>query len=602
VKLTNTAFKSLQTVGSLLLTNSDFRLFLSDLQTVGREVFKDSALSLSQAAKDVGEEVGPDDGQELEATKTDANPPPPQDELVANLQEVTSAVTDGAVQVSKDTQKSVEKHFSGPEKDTLMDRLKRAVVKLRERQDYSDSVSTISLLIKRYALVYSRAVEDTVDALEDDVESNEEMDRAVKNFWSLISSFGDHGAWEELETRFKAVAEHRKRDTDFESLMNQFGNAIQKLFTDPDFFQNAGRKFDELKQQTSKVGSDSPLRKDLDGLLEQVQITFNSVINDKDVSKLINTTSKLAQILSPAHALTNKDLLQDSINVFGPLVIQAIQYIPIPRLEVSVPEVDLLLENLIIEPGHTVNHSSFLPFRLRVETYNDLEIRKARNRTVSSVTSLVTIKMDGISARADEIGFWLRAHSGLLRLADEGIASFQVDDRGIDVHMDIEIGEEKLEKMLTLKDVRVNVHKLSYNLRKSKFSFFAWILKPLLRPILRKVIEKQAASAITDFFHNANRELVYARERLRATRISDPNDVKTFIKAIITRLQPEEDPDVYTRLGVAQPGKGVFKGVYAPGSVVKQWNEEAAQAPEIVDEYDRGGWRNGVFEVNTTTV
>jgi len=295
-------------------------------------------------------------------------------------------------------------------------------------------------------------------------------------------------------------------------------------------------------------------------------------------------------------------LLQDSINVFGPLVIQAIQYIPIPRLEVSVPEVDLLLENLIIEPGHTVNHSSFLPFRLRIETYNDLEIRKARNRTVSSVTSLVTIKMDGISARADEIGFWLRAHSGLLRLADEGIASFQVDDRGIDVHMDIEIGEEKLEKMLTLKDVRVNVHKLSYNLRKSKFSFFAWILKPLLRPILRKVIEKQAASAITDFFHNANRELVYARERLRATRISDPNDVKTFIKAIITRLQPEEDPDVYTRLGVAQPGKGVFKGVYAPGSVVKQWNEEAAQAPEIVDEYDRGGWRNGVFEVNTTTV
>jgi len=37
---TAAAYQSLQTVGSLLLTNSDFRIFLSDLSTVGREVFK----------------------------------------------------------------------------------------------------------------------------------------------------------------------------------------------------------------------------------------------------------------------------------------------------------------------------------------------------------------------------------------------------------------------------------------------------------------------------------------------------------------------------------------------------------------------------------
>ncbi|KAG9988296.1 hypothetical protein KCU78_g20223, partial [Aureobasidium melanogenum] len=44
---TAAAYQSLQTVGSLLLTNSDFRIFLSDLNTVGREIFKDAAFSLS---------------------------------------------------------------------------------------------------------------------------------------------------------------------------------------------------------------------------------------------------------------------------------------------------------------------------------------------------------------------------------------------------------------------------------------------------------------------------------------------------------------------------------------------------------------------------
>ncbi|KAK4999068.1 hypothetical protein LTR60_007612, partial [Cryomyces antarcticus] len=72
--------------------------------------------------------------------------------------------------------------------------------------------------------------------------------------------------------------------------------------------------------------------------------------------------------------------------------------------------------------------------------------------------------------------------------------------------------------------------------------------------------------------------------------------------AVMARLQPEEDPDVYTRIGVAQPGKGVFKGVYAPGSVVKLWNEEATRAAEVVDDYDQGGWRNEVFDVHTANM
>ena len=77
------------------------------------------------------------------------------------------------------------------------------------------------------------------------------------------------------------------------------------------------------------------------------------------------------------------------------------------------------------------------------------------------------------------------------------------------------------------------------------------------------------------------RELLYARERLRATRISDPQDLRTFVKAIVTRLTPEEDPDLYTNIGITGASNvrgNVFAGVYAPGSVVKLWNEEAAQA------------------------
>ena len=583
------------------MTNSDFRVFLGDLNVIGRQVFADTAFSLSGVAKEAGKKLEPSE-QDKKAVKepgSEQGPPPTADDLGNEVMDVSKVVADGLVKTGQDTVSSLKEHVSGDEKETLLYRLKQAVLNLRKRNDYSDSVSTIGLLIKRYAKTYSRVVDQTISTAQENVETNDELDRAVKNFWSLMSSFGDSQQWELLEQKFDQVMQHAQKDPEFEHLMGDVGNSVEKLLTDPDFFESADRKIQELREKSKDVGSESSLRKDVEGLLQQVQATFRSVTEDEDVSKLISTTMKIFNILSPVNAATNGELVDDSLHVFIPLLIKMIQYIPIPRVEVSVPEIDLLLENLIIEPGRTINNTSFLPYKLRIETYNDLEIRKAKFRTKSRVTSLVTVKVDGLSVRADDVGFWMRAHSGILRLADEGIASFQLDERGIDIHMDIEIGKEKLEKILTLKAVRVHVHKLNYDLRKSKFSWLAWLVKPLLRPIVRKVLEKQLATAIADGIHAANRELLFARERLRATRITNPDDVRTFIKAVMARLTPEEDPDVYTAVGV-RPSKGIFNGVYAPGSVVKLWDEQASRAGEVVEDYSVEGWRNEVFDIQTT--
>lgn len=596
------AFESLRTVGSLLLTNSDFRLFLGDVGTIGRQVFADTAFSLSEVAEEAGKNLEPSE-QESKTIKepgSEEGPPPTAKDLGNGATDISKVVGNGLAKTGHDAFSSLQENVSGDQKETLLYRLKEAVMKLRKRNDYSDSVSTLGLLIKRYAIAYSRAVDETISTAQDDVNTNPALDKAIKNFWSLISSFGDRNEWQLLEQKVNKVMDHSQTDPEFEDLMMAVGSSLQKLLTDPDFFESADKKIQELREKAKEVGTESNLRKDIDDALSQFQITWNSVLEDSDVSNLITTSSKIFNILSPLHATTNKDLIQDSLHVFIPLLIQAIQYIPIPRVEISVPEIDLLLENLIIEPGRTVNNTSFLPYKLRIETYNDLEIRKAHTlRTTTSTTSLVTVAVNGLSVRADEVGFWLRAHSGIFRLADEGIASFQLDERGIDIALDIEIGKERLEKILTLKAVRVHVHKLSYSLRKSKFSWLAWIIKPLLRPIVRKVLEKQLATAIADGMHAVNRELLFARERLRATRISDPQDIRTFVKAIITRLTPAEDPDVYTAVGVT-PSKGVFNGVYAPGSVVKLYEDEARQATERVDDATvGGGWRNEIFDVQT---
>ncbi|CAK4002566.1 hypothetical protein DOTSEDRAFT_73008 [Lecanosticta acicola] len=602
---TAAAYQSLRTVGSLLLTNSDFRIFLSDLNVIGREVFKDSAFALSNAAEEAGKKLEPSTEEQQQVAKpgADANKEAPStQELEGDVAEVSKIVANGSAEVAQTAAESTADRLSGDEGKTLVNRLKQVVTNLRKRDDYSESVSTLSLLLQRYAKAYSRVAEDVGEVAQRDVHENEAMDRALHNIWIFVTSFGDKKEWEKTEELYNQVMSHREKDPQFEEMMVDTGNSLQKLLTDPEFFENAQEKFKELRNKNQETGSDSNLGKDVQALLHQIENTFQSVLQDEDIHNLITTTLRIFSILSPVNRATNPELLQDSINVFVPLLINAIQYLPIPRLEVSTPEADVLLENLIIEPGQTVNQTSFLPYRLKVETYNDLEIRKAKFRTTTATTNLMTIKIDGLSAKAEEVGFWLRAHKGVFRLADEGIANFALDEKGIDIHIDVEIGRERLEQILTLKAVRVHIHKLDYQFRKSKFSWLGWLFKPLLRPILRKVLEKQLAAGLADFFHAANRELVYARERLRATRIADPKDLLTFFKAVAARLQPAEDPDLYTRVGVAQPGKGVFKGVYAPGSIVKVWNEEGARATERIEDYEAGGWRNEIFDTHVRSL
>ncbi|KAI0999176.1 hypothetical protein K3495_g9020 [Podosphaera aphanis] len=605
---TSAVYESMKTIGNLLLTNSDFRMFLADLKNIGRQVFADTAKSVSQVSNDVALKVDPDSTAKdkiASRTSNEENQSPAlADDFRAEASEIGTVVTDGIKKTGLDAKTSMQENISGDQRKILITRLKSAITKLRKRNDYSDSVNTISLLIQRYAQVYSQAADKAASELHKDVKTNDALDLAIKRFWSVLSTFGDEQVWKELEARVENVLRHSQKDPEFEKLMFKVSESVKQVLTDPNSFEAANNKFSELKEKSQEIGADTAIKEDIKALLTQTFAACESVVNDKDVSRLLETTLRIYEILSPTDYFINQDLVVDAYSIFIPLIVQSFEYIPIPRLELSVPEMDLLLENIIFQPGRTINHSSFLPFSLNVKTFNELTLRKARFRNVAVLKTSVTIKLHGISFSAADVGFWLRVHRGIFRFADEGLVSFELDKRGLDLELDVEIGKDRLENIISLKEVRVKVHKLSYTLRKSKFACIAWLFKLILRPLLRKVLERQIATSVRNFFHTTNRELLFARERLRATRIADPGSLQKFLKAVLTRLKPREDPEVQVDIGIrggAGNQSSVFAGRYAPGSVVKIWDEEGARAVKAVDEHaTASGWRNSIFDVGVT--
>ncbi|KAF2457422.1 hypothetical protein BDY21DRAFT_421405 [Lineolata rhizophorae] len=581
------AYRSLQSVGSLLLTNSDFRLFLADLNVVGREVFKDTAFALSSAADDAGRKLEPSDEQQdlLREPGADAEiaprgegqqdpqqphrqPAPSGEDLERDAAEVGGTIVNGAAQVAREAARSATDKAKGDEKDTLLHRLKQAVLKLRQRPDYSESVSTLSMLLKRYALTYSRVLSDVADTAQADVHANPAAARAVRNFWELLTSFGDKKEWEELERRWSRVLRHKDNDPEFEDLLTRIGDELQALLIDPDFFDHAQDKFDELREKARQVGSKSgsSLRADADAFLEQLQRAVSSIARDADISALLQTSLQISRILSPASSTYNRELVDDALRVFIPRLISAIQHIPIPRLELSTPSLDLLLENLILEPGSPrVPHTSFFPSAVRVESVSAVQLYRAahdplRDRTrrearPAVAESRVAIALDGLSLHAADVGFVLRARPRAWwlprQVTAQGLASAALDGPGVDVRVELDVAaraETSPAHVVSLRAVKVRAPGFDVAVAGTGSWWrdaVARAARPLLRPLLRRRLEAAVAAGVAAGLRWLDTELVFARERLRATRVAEPRDLATFVRAVAARAAPAESEDVY---------------------------------------------------------
>ncbi|KAK2592298.1 hypothetical protein QQS21_010018 [Conoideocrella luteorostrata] len=596
----NATIESARTLASLALLNKDFRVFLADLATIAKQVLRDTAVALGDVSKEAGDKLDTSskDIEELKQTDAQSQPPATVDDVKSKTAEAAETALEEVTQVAEESYTSFKEHMNDESRNILVNRLKSAVGNLRQQPDYSESVSTLSSLLQRYLQIYLAIGSEAAHTVEDGMKPNKQAHQAAHNFWLLLSSFGDKNEWQAVSKAFSKFMDNHGMDENLNQFITEFATMFQKMLSEPKFFDSIEDRLEELREKLNGITSGSSIGNDATDVLAALQRALWSVAEDENINKLTSSTLRLIHLLSPAGEIQNPELVNDCINNFIPLMVQAVQYIPIPRLEVSTPAIDLLLENVILQPGQTVNHSSFFPYSLQLSTRNDVDITKAQFGTRSTMTSVATIKIAGMSIAAEDLGYWMRLHSGLLWMVDEGLSSFHLDERGIDITFDIEFGKERLEELVTLHNVHVRIHHLDYSLSKSKFACLAWLFKPLIRPILRKTLESQISTAIEDGMRMLNRELVFARERLRATRICNPNDVWTFVRAVVARLVPSPDPDLQTRVGV-KPGEGVFKGRYAPGSLVKLWNEEGQDAGQNIFEYKQDGWRNGIFDVRT---
>ena len=462
------AYDSLRIITNLLLTNAAFRLFAEDIITVGRQIFADTSFAVSEVSRQAGKEAEPST-QEWDATQSqdvDKDNAPSKEDLGQEAAKVADTSSNGLKHTGQAVAGSIKENLTGQRRKAIFARLKEAVITLRQRPDYFDSITALGELAKRYLKSYSIAIQGpSVD--QEDPEVHEELKQIAQSLWTLLKIFGDSTEWEILETRFNGLLKYAGDDDKFNKLLSDVGSALLELLTNPDFFDSAPEKVDELTQKSKESASEeSRLLRDADAFLAQAKRTLQALSEDRIVTQLANASKKLYEDVSDSLGNRHSYLLADIANIIIPRLLRSVQYVPITRLGIVSREIDLLVENLVFEPAHRFSMSSFVPDRTLITTRNDIDIvRKHSKRVETDITTTTTVTVLGLNASASEFGYWANVHAGPIFFKDEGLASFHLDRRGIDITLDVEITRDRIEqtfRLVSISSIFSKDKKISY--------------------------------------------------------------------------------------------------------------------------------------------
>lgn len=232
-----------------------------------------------------------------------------------------------------------------------------------------------------------------------------------------------------------------------------------------------------------------------------------------------------------------KHLLKDIRDVILPDIIENVRYVPIPRIEVSDPMVDVVVENLTIESDNLMPNV--------VEVGSDNYFRWGRKKISNKRDNKIMIAASGIQADLRDVSYYIKKKEGFPSITDIGVMDIILAGEGFGFKIAASTANKgDKQHFVKLDKVIVNIKNMDIKLKKSKHKVLFATFKPLLfrvvRPALEKVIEAQIRQAFSDgdaYAHEIHQESLRAQEAAREDPENAPSIFARYADAMRARAQ-----------------------------------------------------------------
>ena len=494
------------------------------------------------------------------------------------------------------------------------------IVEVQGHQDYQRAIETLLSLTERYAGHARQLGQQSAGTVqgahqEDDALTRAEADIKVCN----LGFKNDNKHW---LTNIKTLLERFANSTSSDDLIDSINQVYRDADNDPElkgWFRHLDQYIRKCLQQQGYILEDRSTeewnqiydqghqllrgryRGHTDRIADEFKFIGQQFDADEQNRQFGQSVNKLFLDLGNdenGKTVFKPHLVKDLTDVILPGLFESVQYVPIPRIEVSDPMVDMIVENLVIESG------------------SDNYWRWGRKSITNKNKNKMMLSVSGVQMDLRDVSYYIKKKQGFPSITDKGVMDIFMGGTGFSFKVELETADKAREHAQThffkVTKVETDIQNLSVKLKKSNHKLLFNMFKPLLlkvmRPAIQKVLEKQIKDSVNQvdgMLYDIKKEA--DRAAAEAKRNPDPENLQNMYQRYASAAQSrvmqgkqkkeqvqERTKDTQVNVAVTQHDS-IFKNISLPGGI----STKATEYKELAAKGDK--WESPVFSIGSAS-
>ncbi|KAL8938956.1 MAG: hypothetical protein Q9211_002957 [Gyalolechia sp. 1 TL-2023] len=655
----NQALDGLRTLGTLLISNGQFRKLLNDAIVLLRDIAGDAAQNaanrvnpsqeqlsqIDQAADDNVWHDVPDlsrDNLRNQAMGTfNKNKPFSQQDVKNTAQNAADqnqtrdgvdpnqAASTGANQLrdqasanvpdetkekaneTKDRAKEyrergmnyAKEKFPKERRDQSIFRLKKMIVEIQGHQDYQQAIETLLNLAEEYGGHGKNLSQQGAGSVKG-AHSDTALTTAETDLRTLLERFANYTSTDDMIEAVNTIYRDADKDPELKNWFKSIDGYIRKCLKEQGFIMQdaANEEWNQLYDHGHFLLRER-YREHTNRLLDEVKFFGNQFDEDPQNKKFAASLNKLFTELGNdenGKPVFKSHLLKDLSNVIVPGILESVRYVPVPRIEYTDPMIDAIVENLVIESDNLAPNS--------FEFGSDNYFRWGRKTVTSKSKNKVMVSVSGVQMDLKDVSYYINKKQGFPSIKDTGVMDIHMGGTGFSFKISMETTDKTDgQYFFKINKVDVDMKSLNIKLKQSKHKLLFNIFKPLLFGVVKPAISKVLAKLIKDQVHQLDGkayEIHQEAERVAQAAKNDPqnapNIYSRYVNAAKTTLtknkEKVEAASAEKKANVAvTQHDSIFQDIKLPGGI----SSKATEYKNLAAKGDK--WESPVFSIGSAS-
>lgn len=419
---------------------------------------------------------------------------------------------------------------------------------------------------------------------------------------TLIERFANSTSTDDFFDALNDIYRDADRDPELKGWFKRIDKFIRRCLQEQGFIlqDSSNAEWNQLYDQGHHLFRER-YREHTDRLLDEVKFIGNQFDEDPQNKAFGNAVQKLFLDLGNdenGKATFKPHLIKDLTDVIIPAIFENTRYVPIPRIEVSDPQIDAVVENLVIETDNLFPNS--------FEFGSDNYFRMGRKGSTSRKDNKLMIAGSGVQMDLRDVAYYIKRKQGFPSITDKGVMDIFLGGEGFSFKIAARNAQKNDRTHFVAVDkVDVAIKNLNIKIKQSNHKLLFKIAKPLvlkvMRPVIQKVLEKQIKDAFERadaFAYSVHQDALKAKEAAKDDPENAANIFQTYFNSyqnLMTQKKEKAQARASkTNVNVAMTKEdSIFKNISLPGGI----STKATEYKQLAAKGDR--WESPIFAIGS---